>query len=271
MQSRKNGQKHIWLLAGTGEGRTLATVLVEQGWNVTVSVVSSKASWPYLEMSLTCLLVGALKGVEGIKQVLKQANYQHEGFDWVIDVTHPFAVEISSNLQTACAEVGQPLLRFERPLGKTPRQFLLEDSRELSNYSLEGRNLLIALGSRHLRAAVEAAHCSGAKVFARVLPTPDSFKKALMFLLPESGLAVMHPFQGSFSGDLERALCRRWSISDVICRQSGGLTQKLWQEICQDENIHLWLIARPNLSRGVEVFYTFNSLLQRLSVFEKCS
>ena len=92
MQSRKNGQKHIWLLTGTGEGRTLATVLVEQGWNVTVSVVSSKASWPYLEMSLTSLLVGPLKGVEGIKQVLMQANCVHERFDCVVDVTHPFAV-----------------------------------------------------------------------------------------------------------------------------------------------------------------------------------
>ena len=69
MQSSKNGYRHIWLLAGTGEGPILAKALLEKGWMVTVSVVSDQGSWPYLEMPLTSVLIGALEGVEGIKNI----------------------------------------------------------------------------------------------------------------------------------------------------------------------------------------------------------
>ena len=266
MQSRKNGQRNIWLLTGTGEGPSLASILLAQGWHVSVSVVSVSASWPYSEMPLTSLFIGPRIGIEGIKKVLLEAECLHEGFDWVVDATHPFAVEISTNLQKACQEVSQPMLRFERPLSNSSRTVLIEDSKDLSNYSLTGRNLLMALGARCLRETVVAAHQSGAQLFARVLPTPESFRKSLMSLVPETNLAVLRPLQGSHIGDFETALCRRWSISDVICRQSGGSTQKLWEEICQKENIDLWLITRPKLVGGVEVFHCFNGILSRIAM-----
>jgi len=268
MQSRKNGQRHVWLLSGIGEGPALANLLIEQGWKVSVSVVSVQASWPYFEMSLSSLLVGPIKGIEGIKEVFEDAEHLHEGFDWVIDATHPFAVEISSSLQKACKEVHQPLLRFERPLNKAPRTYLIEDSKELANHSLQGRNILMALGARFLRETVDAAHQSGAKVFARVLPTPESLKQSLRCLLLDSHLAVIRPLKGRHVGDLERALCRRWSITDVVCRQSGGLTENLWQEICKDQNIKLWLVSRPKLAVGVEVFNSLDALLDHVSLFQ---
>ncbi|WP_320667294.1 precorrin-6A/cobalt-precorrin-6A reductase [Prochlorococcus sp. MIT 1307] len=266
MQFQKNGQRHIWLLAGTGEGPTIASLLIEQGWKVSVSVVSIQASWPYSEMSLTSLCIGPLQGVEGIKGFLDEALNEHQGFDWVIDATHPFAVEISSNLEKACREFGQNLLRYERPLEAPSRTFLIKDLSGLSNCSLQGKNILMALGARHLHEAVHAARQCGARVFARVLPTPESLKQSLNCLLPEDDLAVFRPLQGNQIGDLERALCRRWSISDVICRQSGGATQELWQDICHQEGINLWLISRPKLVSKVEVFHTFNAVMGRISI-----
>ncbi len=266
MQSGSNGHKHIWLLSGTGEGPLLATAFVEKGWRVTVSVVTPSAVVPYSGMPFTSIRIGSLQGPEGIKGVLKEALELHDGFDWVIDATHPFAVEISANLYKACNEFGQSLLRFERPMEEVSGAYLIKDLQELSKYFLEGRNVLIALGARHLCEAVCSAQDAGAKVFARILPNPESLKQALMCPIPESGLAVLRPLQGEKKGDFERALCRRWSISDVICRESGGLTQQLWQEICHEENINLWLITRPPLGRGVEVFHTFSSVLRRISM-----
>ena len=268
MQSRKNGQKHIWVLSGTGEGPLLASALVDEGWEVTVSVVSDSASLSYLEISLTSILVGPLQGVEGIKSVLDEAVSLHNGFDWVIDATHPFAVEISANLYKACKEFGQSLLCFERPMEAAPGVCLIKDIKDLSTHSLNGRNLLMAIGARHLGEAVSTAHEAGAKVYARVLPTPKSLKQSLLCSLPECALAVIRPLQGSQKGSIERALCRRWSISDVICRQSGGVTEKLWQDICNEEKIKLWLITRPALPKGVEVVHTFNTLLERVETFK---
>ena len=114
MQSRKNGHRHIWLLSGIGEGHCLAKVLADEGWEVTVSVVNDSASLPYQEMRLRAIHIGPLQGVEGIKRVLQAAASLHNGFQWVIDATHPFAVVISSDLQIACNELDQKLLRFDR-------------------------------------------------------------------------------------------------------------------------------------------------------------
>ena len=110
MQSRKNGHRHIWLLSGIGEGHCLAKVLADEGWEVTVSVVNDSASLPYQEMRLRAIHIGPLHGVEGIKRVLQDAASLHNGFHWVIDATHPFALEISTNLQNACEDFDQPLL-----------------------------------------------------------------------------------------------------------------------------------------------------------------
>ena len=265
MQSRKNGHRHVWLISGTGEGPILATALMKQGWEVTVSVVTAQASWPYLEMPLTSLLVGPVQGIEGIKEVLDDAQSLHAGFDWVLDATHPFALEISLNLEKACKEVGQPLLRFERPIEDVSGTFVFKDIKEIFNHSFNGKNVLIAIGARHLSEVVRAVRASEGNIFVRVLPTPDSLKLALKASLAENGLGVIRPFQGRYIGDFERALCQRWSIDNVICRESGGLTQKLWQEICRKENIDLLLLARPEPSMGVEACHNLNALLDRIS------
>ena len=46
-------------------------------------------------------------------------------------------------------------------------------------------------------------------------------------------------------GAIERALCRRWGISAVLCRQSGGLTQQIWQNLSQELGLQLIQIRPP--------------------------
>ena len=267
MQSRQNCQRHILLLAGTGEGPKLATAMIDNGWNVTVSVVSHTASWAYSDVPLTSILVGALSGVDGIKKTLKKAESLHKGYECVVDATHPFAEEISANLQKACSDFKQRLLRLERPLEHVVGTHLIENVNQISKYSLKGKNILMAIGSRYLRESVAAVNQSGAKVFARVLPTPESFKKALISSIHEDALAIIRPWESKNAGEFERALCRRWSISDVVCRQSGGPTQRLWQEICCQEKIDLWLVARPKLVDGVDVVYSVQEVLNAISSY----
>ena len=268
MQSRENGHNNIWLIAGTGEGHRLANLLVEQGWQVTVSVVNDSASLPYQEISLKSIRIGPLQGVEGIKGVLQEAFSLHKGFNWVIDATHPFAVEISANLQNACKEFDQPLVCFERPIEDFRNAYLIGDIKELSTYSLHGRNFLMAIGARQLRKAVDFVHEAGANVFARVLPTPESLRQSLKCSFPESHLAVIRPFEGTEKISYEIGLCRRWSITDVLCRQSGGLTEQLWKNLCEEEKINLWLITRPKFDREVEAMHDFDSILERISSFQ---
>lgn len=265
MHSLKNDHRHLWLLSGTGEGPLIASHLVSNGWLVSVSVVSELAALPYQNLDLENLWVGSLGGVKGIRVVLENALKAHKGYDWIVDATHPFAELISTNLRKACSELRQPLLRFERPIEAIDGASMVSSWEDLASQSLQGKRLLFAIGARYLSQAVDSARQAGAEVFARVLPSPESLRQAFASEISDDHLAVLRPLQGQPKGDLEAALCRRWSIDALVCRQSGGITEQLWKTICCDQGITLWLISRPIPCTGVETLNSLQDLFDRVS------
>ncbi len=267
MHRRKNDHRHLWVLSGTGEGPCLTRALIDQGWRVSVSVVSFQGSLPYLDFPLEALWVGPIAGVEGIKEILNNSISRKKTFDFVIDATHPFAEVISSDLQIACGELSQPLIRFEREIENVFGAKILSDLTDLSNNNFEDKNVLLAIGFRQLSEAVKLLHMQGAIVFARVLPSSDSYRKALNALLPAKNVAVVRPFEYDSSGEIESALCRHWSIDAVVCRQSGGVTEKSWQLVCRENDIDLFLIARPEPCKGVDTVNTYIDLFNKIMDF----
>ena len=260
MQGRGNGQGRIWLLSGTGEGPPLAAALLRTGWRVEVSVVTPSAARPYAGLDLDRMAVGSLQGEKAIEAVLNNGA----GFRWVIDATHPFAVRISADLARTCARCGQPLLRLQRPLEQGGAVQLLDRFGDLRGFDLGGRRLLLALGGRHLPAVHSDAVAAGAEVFARCLPSADGLKAALAAGLLPDHLAVVRPLQGGRAGAIERALCRRWGITDVICRQSGGVTERLWRQLSANLDMRLLMLRRPASPTGVETVESEASLMKRL-------
>tara|TARA_Y100001968_G_scaffold113443_1_gene102851 strand:- start:381 stop:1196 length:816 start_codon:yes stop_codon:yes gene_type:complete len=265
MHFGRNCQGHVWLLSGTGEGPRFAKALIARDWRVTVSVVSFEASFAYEDLCLEEIKIGPLKGVSEITQVLKESRVDNEGFDWVIDATHPFAELISSGLRKACIASSQPLLRFERPYERTGEANLIKEFKDLASLDLHGQRILMAIGTRYLNEAVISARDAGAIVFARVLPTPENFKKALSSDIPSSHLALLRPLSSEKNAELEAALCRQWSITGVVCRQSGGVIERRWKYICSKYKLDLWLLSRPDYSNDVEVIYSFEEFFARTS------
>ena len=260
MQGRGNDQGRIWLLSGTGEGPPLAASLLRAGWRVEVSVVTPSAARAYAGLALDRMGVGPLQGVAAIEAVLKE----DDTFRWVVDATHPFAVRISADLARTCAACRHPLLRLPRPLEQGGSVQLLDQFDDLRGLTLNGRRLLLALGGRHLSAVHSAAVAAGAEVFARCLPSADGLKAALAAGLPPDQLAVVRPLQGPCAGAIERALCRRWRITHVICRQSGGVTERLWRQLSADLDLRLLMLRRPASPTGIETVESESSLLSRI-------
>tara|TARA_Y100001968_G_scaffold236059_1_gene219248 strand:- start:89 stop:847 length:759 start_codon:yes stop_codon:yes gene_type:complete len=242
----------------------IAKALVEEGWSVTVSVVSFQASFLYSDLALKSLKIGHLNGVGEITKVLEDSGPKDQGFDWVIDATHPFAQIISSDLRKACLAFSQPLLRYARPYHEIERGTLISHLRDLAHFDLKGQRLLMAIGARHLDDAVSAARNAGAEVFARILPSPESLRKALSASLPWSHLALFRPRREMPPERLELALCRKWSITGIVCRQSGGLTESIWREICKKEKLNLWLVSRPLYCDEIETVNSVEELITRI-------
>ena len=259
MHRQENRQGTVWLLAGTGDGPHLAAVLISQGWHVHVSVVGATAAHPYRGMNVEGVHVGALEGAKGISQWLQTIPV-----DWVVDATHPFALKISDQLNQACKSLGQGLVRFERTMEATGNAVVLGSIDDLADHPLSGRRLLIALGARQLVEATQVARGAGATVFARVLPSPLSLIQAAAAGLPTEHLGVVRPLQGSDPGALEAALCRRWAITDVVCRQSGGAAEALWASLSAEMGLALWLLRRPSPLADVPVVHSVSDLLNHL-------
>ena len=260
MHRQENRQGTVWLIAGTGDGPHLAAVLISQGWHVHVSVVGAMAAHPYRDLALEAIHVGALGGARGISQWLQTIPV-----DWVVDATHPFALQISDQLNQACKESGQKVVRFERRMEALGKAVVLSSMADLADRPLSGRRLLLALGARQLVEAATVARQAGATVFARVLPSPMSLIQAAAAGVSPEQLAVVRPLQGPEPGALEAAVCRRWAITDVVCRQSGGATEALWARLSAEMGFGLWLLRRPSPIAEVPVVNSVNQLLAHLN------
>ena len=263
MDIREKCQPHLWLLTGTVEGHVFAKSLLKEGWKITVSVVSDRASIPYEKLNLEKILIGALITEEEIREVILNARINQNGFNCVVDLTHPFAVNITGAISEVCKEIGQPFIRYERSIDNISNAFLIEKFSDLENYDLSNKSILLAVGVRHLQEAITFSRNSGATVYARVLANPESIKKTLSSSISKTNFAVLNP-SVSRNGRLEKALVRKWNIDGVICRQSGGSNEILWHRICSSMGINLWLLERPAQFRYINSVDSYEKLIKRL-------
>ena len=239
----------IWLLAGTGDGPPLAAALLRRGWRLRVSVVGATATRAYTPHPLLTLQVGDLADDGAVERELAQHRPR-----WVVDATHPFARRISERLERVCGGRDQALLRLRRPeLGADlgPEQGSCEPLNglgALAQLDLSHERLLLAIGSRQLPQAMAASNA--AAHFARILDRPASLQLALAAGLSDGQLACLHPSGtpqsgGPEAGALERALCRRWRISAVLCRAGGGRSEAVWHGVAQQLGLRLLVLQRP--------------------------
>ena len=245
----------IWLLAGTGEGPPLAACLLHQGWAVLVSVVTPEAARAYSPHPRLQLQVGPLADGSAIEAVLTLQRPR-----WVVDATHPFAQQISQSLQRVCQRRHQPLLRLQRTALAQDQGLRLQQLptlQALARLDLQGERLLLAIGSRHLPEALAASR--GAAHYARVLDRPLSLQLALAAGLRDEQLACLRPDPHG-SGAVERALCRRWSITTVLCRQSGGAAEELWLRVCRELDLRLLRLQQPSTVGGLPLAILLETL-----------
>lgn len=235
----------VWLVSGIAEGPVLARALLQRGWGVRVSVVGQAATRAYAPHPHLELLVGDLADDTAVEQQLTAAPPR-----WLVDATHPFAAAITARLERVCRRRGQPLLRLDRQLeaASTGQVLPLRQLEALADLDLSGERLLLAIGSRQLGQAIAA---SNAEVHvARILDRPASLQLALAAGLSDGQLACLRPSgapqPGALEpGALERALCRRWRITAVLCRAGGGRSEAVWHGVAEQLGLRLLLLQRP--------------------------
>jgi precorrin-6A/cobalt-precorrin-6A reductase len=219
----------VLLLGGTGEARELADLLVRDGVDV-VSSLAGRVSRPRLPAGR--VRRGGFGGVDGLRAQL-------DGYDAVVDATHPFAATISAAAARACSQAGVPLLRLARPSWSTRegarRWRWVSSPEEAGSVAREaGGPVFLTTGRQSLTRFRPAL--DDRPVLARVVdPVTD--------VLPASWSVLLA--RGPYTLAAERALMRDHEIAVLVTKDSGGDQVSAKLDAADDLGIGVVVVRRP--------------------------
>jgi precorrin-6x reductase len=248
----------IWVFSGTGDGNALAAELSRLGYRLIVSTASDYGA-ELASMVLPGVEVRA--GRQGV--AARRSQLQQSGAVAIIDATHPFATEISSQLIQLSAELNVPYIRYERPAVVLP-SFAQQapDMPAAARMAIElGRRIFLATGIKDLDAFATQSKAEHREWFLRITPDSGSLEFALKAGIPRSHICAM---QGPFSTDFNLALWSAWGVDCVVTKESGeagGFHAKA--EAADKLGIPFIVVRRPQCSYPV-VVSDFKALADRL-------
>lgn len=226
----------VLLLGGTGEARELAAALVADGVDVVTSL-AGRVQRPRLPAGETRL--GGFGGAAGLQEAL-------DGYDVVVDATHPFAATISRSAATACAAGGVPLLRLARPSwtslpdASSWRWVESTDQAAVAAADIDGP-VFLTTGRQSLQQFLPVL--GGTRVLARVVDPVEWQPPATWRVL----LA-----RGPYTLEGELSLMRDHRVDVLVTKDSGGDLTRAKLDAAQVLGIPVVVVRRPAAPDGVE-------------------
>ncbi|MCF3964694.1 cobalt-precorrin-6A reductase [Streptomyces fuscigenes] len=244
--------RHVLILGGTTEGRSLAEALLSgappgtserpEGDVVYPLQVTSSLAGRVAQPVLPAgeVRVGGFGGADGLASWLREHHV-----DALIDATHPFAETMTANAALAAATCHVPLLRLRRPgWGPVPG----DDWRPVASLAAAAE----ALAAGPWRRVFLSTGRTGLAVFApldgirflvrSVDPPEPPFPRQLDTVLD----------RGPFTLDGERELLRLYGIDVVVSKDSGGAATAPKLAAAREAGIPVVMVRRPAAPEGVE-------------------
>ena len=239
--------KKIVIFAGTTEGRRLSEILADAGIAHTVCVATEYGEIVMREQTDAeaartkeqpfVSLHRSRMDREQMEEFLR-----NEGYEIVVDATHPYARVVTENIQSAVntlrtteRETQFPIyLRLEREISETPEAedpavsiWYFESNADCAKAleNTEG-NILLTTGSKEL-----ATYCASGRLhdrlYVRILPGRESLE-----LCMEQGIKGRQilALQGPFSTEMNAAILKQYDIRHMVTKNSGrtgGYQEKL--------------------------------------------
>ena len=245
--------KRLLLFGGTTEGRQLAQELAGL-WDVTVCVATEygrellPAPGPGLHVQAGRLTEGQM-----------EALLAREGFDQVVDATHPYASAVTQNIRRACGQTGTPYPRLLRAMSPPPEGCLYVPDAQGAARALDELpgNGLLTTGSKELEVFTQVRDFAS-RLYPRMLPMGQAVEKAAALGFPRGHIIAM---QGPFSTQLNVALIRQFAIETLVTKDGGG-PGGFWEkwQAARQTGIRLLVIGRPEEQGGA----CYEEVLRRL-------
>ncbi|MBY6139298.1 cobalt-precorrin-6A reductase [Leisingera daeponensis] len=222
----------ILLLGGTTEASTLAKALAEAGRDAVFSYAGRTAK-PVSQPLPT--RVGGFGAVEGLAEYLKTESITH-----VVDATHPFAAQMSTNAVHACEAAGVPLCAFERPAWQAGEgdQWVHADSIEAAVDALPDASarVFLAIGKQNLAQFAAKPHHH---YLLRLVDAPEADLP-----LPHTTVEIA---RGPFDVAGDTALMQRHGITHVVAKNAGGAGAAAKLTAARELSLPVIMIGRPEV------------------------
>lgn len=229
----------ILVLGGTSETSPVVERLAEHGYPVLVSTATN------LSLSLP-----DHKNIERRSGMLDRDQLVNliTGHDirLILDVTHPYAAEVSRNAREAARATDVLYLRLQRPpvIGPGPDVTFAPTHDDAAKRACEkGQAILLTIGTRNLSPYVREAQRHQVKLYARVLPAESALEACT-----RAGIDAEHQIRarGPFSVRENRQQIRRNGIEVVVTKDSGkagGTIEKV--AAARQEGCQIITVQRP--------------------------
>ena len=244
----------ILILGGTAEARELAAALGAASEDVLTSL-AGRVSKPALPVGR--VRIGGFGGADGLAEFLMANRIAA-----VVDATHPFAAQISTNAAAAAARTGTPLLRLERPgwhdhplekawtwVPDVPAAMVAADA---------ARRPFLTTGRQSLEAFLR---WDDRPALVRVVEPPA-------FTLPDAWTMIIS--RGPYHYQEELQLMIEYSIDTLITKDSGGAHTVAKLEAAHDLALQVLIIQRPAPTGGVTTARTVDQAVTWIQARESC-
>lgn len=243
----------ILVIGGIREARILAQKLAENE-QVLLSVATEYGA--KLAESENYSIVWGKKDTAGFETLI-----QENQIDLIIDCSHPFAENVSAQIEKAAHKTSVPLLRYCRQGIQKDEDFIYrtEDffkAAEKAESFRGGKFIFSAIGSNHIPQLVAAIPPN--KLVVRVLDVPQSLEICRKYGIPESQIISA---RGPFSLEDNLRDFKKFPVSVLLTKDSGtagGTKEKL--EAARIMKIPVVLVSPP-VSAGIQ-YHSLDELYQ---------
>ena len=199
----------ICVFAGTTEGRQFAALLKDSA-DVTACVATEYGEVLLDELTGITVKTGRMNAAQ------MEDFFKEEGFERIIDATHPYAAAVTQNIAAAAKKARIPLMRILRETqGKIPNAVYVSSAKEAGEYLKERKGkVFLTTGAKELSEYGLAPE----RVWARVLPSASSLEACTRAGIPLSQVIAA---QGPFSYEMNVAWLRDSGVTYMVTKASG--------------------------------------------------
>lgn len=226
------------VFAGTKAGREYVQQLLKSGEKVIVSTATEYGASLY--EAHENLIVNSTK--MNYEEML--AFVKGKTIDEIIDITHPYAVQVTENMIKCAQNLKIPYRAIKRDSFIDKRGIneltLVNSYEEACNLLMEKEgNILLAIGSNNVQAFQQIPKN---QIYIRVLPTSQVLAKCESLGFTPKNIIAM---QGPFSYEMNRVILKEHKIKYMVTKDSGtsgGVEEKVQSAL--DMGVEVIMIPR---------------------------